>query len=400
MKILLANKFYYYRGGADIHAIDLESLLKEKGHEVCFFSMQHPLNRSSDYSDFFPSEVDFNRRSARKMVSVITRPFGTREVRQKFIELLRLFKPDIVHLHNIHTQLSPALAVISHDHQIPVVWTLHDHKLVCPRYDCMRKGEPCKLCFTDKYNVLKYKCVKDSIGASTVALFESVVWSSKVINNNTDVFICPSQFLLNNMIEGGYDKNKLVHLPNFILNMKLAGVSLKKMDYYCFIGRLSPEKGIETLLKAAVELPAYELRVIGTGPLEDYLKEHYKRPNIKFLGFKEWEGMQEQVSNSKCLVFPSECFENNPLSIIESLCNGTPVIGSRIGGIPEMIQEGLDGFLYEAGNIHDLKHQIINLFQGRTQFDYEAMAGRARSKFIAENYYNALIKIYKELLQI
>ena len=118
------------------------------------------------------------------------------------------------------------------------------------------------------------------------------------------------------------------------------------------------------------------------------------------MGFKEWEGMQEQVSNSKCLVFPSECFENNPLSIIESLCNGTPVIGSRIGGIPEMIQEGLDGFLYEAGNIHDLKHQIINLFQGRTQFDYEAMAGRARSKFIAENYYNALIKIYKELLQI
>ncbi len=398
MKILLANKYYYARGGADIHSIDLEELLKDKGHEVAFFSMQHPLNQVSDYSDSFPGEVDFNERKYSSLISALLRPFGSYDVRKKFTKLLKSFKPDIVHLHNIHTQISPVLTVLAHKRGIPVVWTLHDHKLVCPRYDCMRRGKPCILCFTQKYNVIKYRCVKESVGASTIAFLESVVWNRKIVSRNTDFFICPSKFLLRNMIKGGYKESQLIHLPNFILDKKLSAVNSIKKDHYCFIGRLSPEKGVETLLKAAVELPQFELQVIGTGPLENSLKQKYERPHIKFLGFKEWTDLKDILNPARCMVFPSECFENNPLSIIESLCYGTPVIGSRIGGITELVDNGVNGFLYEPGNIPDLKNQIVKLFQNKTLFNSSEIAEKARLRFRSESFYETLIKIYAGLL--
>jgi glycosyltransferase involved in cell wall biosynthesis len=398
MKILISNKYYYPRGGADIHSIELEELLKSKGHEVAFFSMQHPLNLNSEFKDLFPKEVDFGKKLKRNLISALIRPFGTNDVRRNFKRLLNTFKPDIVHLHNIHTQLSPVLAVIAHSQGIPVVWTLHDHKLVCPRYDCMRKGVPCELCFTERYNVLKYSCVKNSTLASIIAYLESLVWNKKVISGNTDLLICPSNFLLNNMIKGGYNISSLKHLPNFIQDQKLLPVQIEKGNYYCYIGRLSREKGIETLLKAAVRMPQIELKVIGTGPLDDYLKNNYQSPNISFLGFRKWEEIKEILGNAKCMVFPSECYENNPLSVIESLCLGTPVIGSRIAGIVELINHGKNGFFFEPGNVSDLQKQILKVFEKNSKFDYSEMAVNAREKFRAERFYEKLLDVYRGLL--
>ena len=398
MKILLANKFYYPRGGSDIYMIELEKLLKDNGHEVAVFSMDHPLNLQSGTSEFFPDEIDLNNTKLSNLIPSLLRPFGSAEVRHKFDRLLLTFKPDIVHLNNIHSQLSPILSVLAKNHKIPVVWTLHDHKLLCPRYDCMRNNKPCELCFTQKYNVVKYRCMKNSLSASLVAYAEAVIWNRKKISYTTDIFICPSTFLFNNMIKGGFDKNKLAVLNNFIKDEKAEGNEFVNQNYYCYVGRLSTEKGVEVLLNAARKLPEYRLKVIGTGPLDKELKAKYACDHIEFLGFKHWEEMKAILENSVCMVLPSICYENNPLSIIESLCTGTPVIGSNIGGIPELINPGINGLVFEAGNVNDLIKKIDQLFKKSSEFNHYQIADEARTKFSSVRYYNRLIDIYNNML--
>ena len=399
MRILLANKFYYTRGGVEIYTIELEKLLKENGDDVGIFAMQHPLNMKSEFTSYFPSEIQVgNNKAIKGLIPLIFRPFGSTEVRKKFSQLIYNFKPDIIHLNNIHTQLSPILAKIAHNYKIPVVWTIHDHKLLCPRYDCTRDGKPCELCFYKKHNVIRYKCMKNSYIASVLAYFEAIVWSNRTLSRLTNIFICPSKFLMKNMIKGNFNPLQMISLPNFILDHKLTGYLVPRENYYCYIGRSSSEKGIETLLKAAIELPQFRLKIIGTGPMEDDLKERFKQAHIEFLGYKTWNDVKSVLAGSQFMVIPSECYENNPLSVIESLCLGTPVVGANIGGIPELIEPGVNGYTFEPGNIADLKMQIINTFNFANNFDNTAIASKARETFGSTNYYNQLMKIYNSLL--
>ena len=141
MRILLSNKFYYRRGGDCIYMLNLEQLLKTNGHDVAVFAMDYPENLDTPWKTYFPQEMG--------KLMALTRPFGSSEVRKKFNRLLDDFKPDVVHLNNIHTQLSPVMAELAYRRGVRVVWTLHDYKLLCPRYDCLRDGrEVCELCFT------------------------------------------------------------------------------------------------------------------------------------------------------------------------------------------------------------------------------------------------------------
>jgi len=384
MKILLCNKFYYRRGGDCIYMLNLEQLLKTHGHEVAMFAMQYPENLSSEWSKYWPSRMT--------TMKAFTRPFGVKEVREKFIALLDDFKPEVVHLNNIHTQLSPVIAEIAHQHGIKVVWTLHDYKLLCPRYDCLQNGRKvCEECINDRRKVLKHSCMKNSRIASVIAYYESKKWQRKRLEDATDVFICPSRFMAEKMAAGGFDKNKLRPLCNFIDTEKCKRNTEDKSDYYCFIGRLSIEKGVKTLIEAANDLP-YKLVMIGGGPLENNLKVLAK-PNVEFVGFKQWDEIKELVGKAKFSVIPSEWYENNPLSVIEAQCLGTPVLGARIGGIPELIEENVTGMTFESRNVEDLKYKIQAMWEAK--FDYQAIAKQLQEHYNAENYYKELMKLYQ-----
>ena len=384
MKILLANKFYYRRGGDCVCTINLEELLKSHGHEVAIFAMQHPDTLPTPWSWYFPSEVKF--KPGPGMIEAFLRPFGTREVKNKFNALLDDFQPDVVHLNNIHSQLSPLIAELAHQRGIKVVWTLHDYKLLCPRYDCLRDGKKaCEECFTNKHKVLEYKCMKGSAVASLLAYKEAMKWNRERIEKCTDIYLCPSRFMANKMTEGGFSPDKIHKLCNFIDVEKCRKDSYSKEDYYCFIGRLSHEKGIKTLIESANSLP-YKLVIIGGGPLEEEAK-------VEFVGFKQWEQIKEIVGKARFSVIPSECYENNPLSVIEAQCLGTPVLGARIGGIPELIEEGVSGMTFESRNVKDLKEKIESMFA--TSFDYRVIAESSQRRYNAENYYNQIVEIYK-----
>lgn len=392
MRILLANKFYYRRGGDCVCTINLEKLLRAHGHEVAIFSMQYLDNISTSWSQYFPSEVNYSL--GLNIFEALLRPFGTNEVKRKFDALLNDFKPDIVHLNNIHTQLSPIIAEQAHCRSIKVVWTLHDYKLLCPRYDCLRNGEViCEACFTDKHKVLDYKCMKNSKVASLLAYKEAVKWNRKRLEECTDTFICPSQFMADKMIQGGFDKVKIHTLCNFIDIEKTHRKEYYKQDYYCFIGRLSHEKGVATLVEAACQLP-YKLKIIGGGPLMNNLEKLAIGANIEFVGYKQWSEIKELVGQSRFSVIPSEWYENNPLSVIEAQCLGTPVLGARIGGIPELIEEGKSGMLFESKNVVDLKMKIEAMFA--YTFNYEALAKSSQERYSADIYYKQLMSLYTE----
>ena len=415
MKVLISNKFYYPRGGDCIYAINLEQLLKQHGHETAVFAMQHPENccgshcslARTPWAKYFPSEVRFTPgrgllRWWQQGLEAVFRPFGTREVKQKFHRLLDDFGPDVVHLNNIHSQLSPVIAQIAHERQIKVVWTLHDYKLLCPRYDCRRNDrEMCELCFTDKSNVLKYRCMKNSLFASFIAWRESLKWSKEKLENFTDAFICPSRFMKEKMIQGGFQPDKLHTLCNFIDVNKTERDDYTKENYYCYVGRLSSEKGVKTLVEAAKQLP-FPLKIVGTGPLWDELQQS-SCDHIEFLGYKQWEEIKEVVGRARFLVIPSEWYENNPLTVIEALCLGTPVLGANIGGIPELIDEEQTGLLFESRNVEDLKEKIERIWEQcdpqsfASTFDYQKIAKESQQRFSSDHYYNQLMNIYTSL---
>lgn len=392
MKILLANKFYYRRGGDCIYMLNLEQLLKEQGHEVAVFAMNFPENQDTPWKKYFPSEVKF--KSGPGMIEAFMRPFGTAEVRKKFTALLNDFQPNVVHLNNIHSQVSPVIAEIAHKRGIRVVWTLHDYKLLCPRYDCLRGGEEvCEACFTDKHKVLDYKCMKNSKVASFLSYREAMKWTRERLEACTDVFIGPSQFMCNKMIQGGFVPAKQLSLCNFIDAAKCKRENYtKRENYYCFIGRLSHEKGAKTLIEAANALPNRHLVMVGGGPLENELKAMANK-HIEFVGFKQWSEIKELVGKARFSVIPSEWYENNPLSVIEAECLGTPVLGAAIGGIPELINK-TTGMTFESRNVTDLKIKIEAMFNH--EFDYASIAAVSQKRYDAANYYNEIMKIYNK----
>ena len=388
MRILLANKFYYRRGGDCVCTLNTEQLLKTHGHEVAVFAMDFPENLDTPWEKYFPQNMS--------RLMAFTRPFGSREVRRKFNALLDDFRPDVVHLNNIHTQLSPVIAELAHRRGVRVVCTLHDYKLLCPRYDCLRDGrEICEECFSgDKRPCLRYRCMKGSTLASWVGYREALAWNRERLEACTDCFICPSRFMADKMAQGGFRRDKLRVLCNFVDVKKCRRDDYGKEDYYCFIGRLSHEKGVNTLIDAAARLP-YKLKVIGGGPLAEELQAKNRRlqGDIEFVGFKQWEEIKELVGKARFTVVPSEWYENNPLSVIEALCLGTPVLGARIGGIPELIEEGVNGMTFESGNVDDLTDKIGRMFSA--SFNYAAIMEKALSSFDADRYYHKLMELYK-----
>ncbi len=398
MKILLVNKFYYHRGGDCTAVFSTEELLKKKGHEVAVFSVKHPQNVPSPWESYFPENIDFSSSGIIGKATAVARIFHSTEVLNQFRRLLSDFKPDIVHLHNIHSYISPVVALEAHKKGIRVVWTMHDYKLICPTYSCLRKGYVCEECFSHKRPVFTHKCMKNSYTASFLAWLEASYWNKKKLSDATNVFISPSKFLKEKMIQGGFSGEQITVLHNFMPENITTTSPINKDEFsYCYVGRLSPEKGVGILLEVAKALP-YQLKVIGGGPLQQRYEQRYSAQNIEFTGQLPPEEIYPLVRKSCLLVMPSIWYENNPYSVIEALCMGTPVLGSRIGGLPELIEEGKNGFLFSPENTLEMMEKITkSLLLFTNDYDFEKIAVKAQNKFNAESFYNKLIRIYEGL---
>lgn len=392
MKVLVVNKFYYNRGGDCVCTINLERMLRENGCETAVFSMSYPQNLPTGYSSMFAKEVEFSGGLGRRLKAA-ARIFGGESVRSAFGKVLERFRPDVVHFNNIHSYLSPAVVEMAKKFGARTVWTLHDYKLICPSYSCLHGKEICEKCVGgSKFNVVKNRCMKGGLPGSILACLEAMYWNRGRLQRCTDVFVCPSRFMAGMMIKDGFDPMKLKVVCNSVSPGMVDGIQpgKEREPYYIYVGRLSKEKGVETLLSVAEDLP-YELKIAGGGPLFDALKSRYSSGKIEFLGHLDAAAVKKYVSGARFSVVPSECYENNPLSVIESLCLGTPVVGARIGGIPELVTPG-NGFLFRPADKVSLRNTVETAWE--TAFDYDGISKEALVKFSEQRYLGEIMDIY------
>ncbi len=397
MKILIVNKFFYPRGGDCIVAMNTRRLLLDAGHDVRVFAMSYPANEMLPESEGFAPMVDFGG-SPRDRLKAVARLIGYGDIRRTAARVLDDFRPDVVHLHNVHSYLSPIIGEMARQRGIRVVWTLHDYKLICPAYSCRRpSGENCEDCISGSLNVARYACMKGSRVQSLMADVEARIWNRKRLAAMTDVFIAPSEFMHNKMLEGGFPRRKITTICNFIDPHKMIvidslGAVAEPDDYFCYVGRLSEEKGTETMLSAAAAA-GVRLKVAGDGPLLASMKKKYAEvPGIEFLGHLDREQVVRLLRKAKASVLPSEWYENNPLGVIESLCCGTPVIGADIGGIPELLDAAC-GITFTSGNVEELTSIFAN-FSHRHSFPRLEIASAAHSRFCRDKHYELLMKAY------
>ena len=392
MRVLIVNKFWYPRGGDCVVAMSTARLLQRMGHDVAIFSMQHPDNENFGGDQHFVPQVRFDG-SIRKKCQAMQRATGDKAVNTLFSQVLRKFEPQVVHLHNIHSYLSPLIAQLAHDYGCRVVWTMHDYKLLCPSYSCLRKGKPCDACIKHPMDVVVHRCMKGSLVASIAALLEATRWNSTMLSRNVDTFICPSQFMADKMSQANFPSEQLAVLPNFLPDERRdnSPVAMGRSDYYCYVGRLSPEKGVETLIETAARLP-YTLKVAGDGPMLNTLRERYAHnTNIDFLGKINSASVQQLLRLARFSVMPSQWWENNPLSVIESLCAGTPVVVTDMGGLPELIDEQC-GIIVPTDNPKALAEAVNRAWDAH--WDYAAIARRANTRHDSQVHYRALMAIY------
>jgi glycosyltransferase involved in cell wall biosynthesis len=410
MKVLICTAFYYARGGAEVCALNLASLLESKGHEVISFSMEHPNNLHSAYSPYFTSYINYpellQHVNPENIFKATERIIFSRETQDKLTQLIEDTKPDIAHVHNVGHELSPSVLFVLAREKIPVVSTVHDFGLLCPNSSFLSHGELCERCQGAKfYQVVLRRCKRNSVPASALACLGSYThYLLKTYRSKVDTIIAPSAFLRNKMIEYGYPPDKIVHVPNTV-DLKNFRPSASLGNYILYFGRLSYEKGIYTLFNAMTQLPDKPLIVAGEGPLDEELKEYAQKKglkNINFVGYQSGQALHDLVRGAAFVVVPSECYENAPLACIESMALGRAVIGSDIGGIPELIQDGKTGLLFKPRDAGDLVDKI-NCLSAHPEWQIEmGKKGRARVElmFDSDRYYESLMNIYCQLARV
>jgi len=406
MKVLTVHNRYYIGGGDDRVAWETAKILEKKGHQVIPFAMTSNKNWKTEYSSYFVDEIDYSRvkLSLRNSKTAIKMIYSL-ESQKKIERLIKANHPDIAHLHNIYGRLTPSILRSLKKFKIPAVMTLHDYKLICPSYSMTYNGKVCERCKGGKYyKSVITKCHRNSHIASFLYCIETYIHKlMEIYEKNIDFFITPSRFMMNKMIDFGMPAKKFVHIPNFI-ELNLYNPAFKTSDYFLYLGRLSHEKGILTLIKSTKNLKSAQLFIAGDGNLKKYLEVFVKEKkikNVKFLGYLSGEKLTVTIRHADFVVLPSECYENCPMTILESFAYGKPVIGARMGGIPELIDDGINGLVFESGNSEDLAKKIKYFLNNSKKVIEMGKNARKKveKKFNSDLYYQRLMDIYEKTIK-
>ncbi len=404
MKILLVNKFHYVKGGSETYYFGLADLLKKQGHEVIFFSMKDEKNVPCEQEKYFVENVDFNQKmNPVKLVKASLKMLYSLEAKKKFEQLLIDEKPDIIHLNIFQSQLTGSIVDVAYKYHIPMVYTAHDLKSVCPNYQMLNHGDICEKCINGNYTYCaKTGCMKDSKLKSILATLEAYVYKRRRTYQKLDLIITPSAFYKRKIEEAGIAKCPVIHMTNFLPEGTEYSVSEKPGEYFLYFGRISREKGILTLVRAYAEAKVKKpLYIVGTGPIEgqvcQLIEELHMSDKIKMLGFKSGNELKEIVANSLCVCLPSEWYENGPYSIMEAQAVGKPVIVSDNGGLPELVKNGVTGYIVKSKNIEDLTEKLQNC-EKTNDWKYEILKEVSEKKYSGDNYAIWITKRYSEIL--
>lgn len=423
MRVLLVNKFHWPKGGSETYHFALAKSLRAAGHEIAFFSMQDGRNLPCEQERYFVPASDYNGKTSlfAKVREALSFAYS-REAMRRFEALCRDFQPDVVHMSLVHRQLTLSIldAPYLAEESVPVVWTSHDYIAVCPGYLMLDgSGKVCEACLDgDFQHCVERRCVKASRAKSMLAAHEARSIRRRGLYGKIDRIIAPSDFMRSKLLEGGFPASQVIFMRNFVTDevLALARVDEDPTDhehpYLLFFGRLSREKGIEVLVDAFLSIadrnPDWRLVIVGEGPeraaIEAQISAHPEGARVELVGFQRGDALRRLVEGASLAVSPSRCRENMPFSIVEALAAGTPVVGTRIGGIPELISVGHTGFLAEPDDMISLMGSIQRGIALCGDIDaYHAMQANCRA-FILEScnqssYIKELVSLYERLIE-
>ncbi len=414
VKVLLVNWAWRNVGGDWTYIDNIKKLYEANGYEVIPFSTINVENVKTNYDKYFVDSFNFKELNKNKGV-LNTLTAGKNSVissdaTSKIKKLIQDHKITFAHFHNIHHHITPAIIWKLKNAGIPIIWTLHDYKLICPDSNFVSNGEICEKCFDKKfYNCTLNKCKKKSYPASVLATLDAYFYNFSGIYNKVDLFLCPSQFLLDKFKQFNFQVSKL-KLTNLCYDIDRLDQQIKELEqdkqliakdarYIFYVGRVEKIKGIFTLIEA-VAGTGITLKIAGSGDAIDeavnYVKDN-NLGNIEFLGFQDKKNIYKLTYNAQFVICPSEWYENYPFSVIESMLISKAVVGAKIGGIPELVIDNKTGFLFESGNHVDLKNKISTLWNDPGLCTQFGMEGRnfAYNKVNFDTHW----KILKELIE-
>jgi len=402
LRILVVNKFYWLRGGSERVFFDLAAGYERHGHEVIPFAMQSPRNRPSAWEARFAPEVSWTGGPVKKLRAAAA-TIHSRPAAARLRELVRDVRPHVAHLHNFHHQLSPSIVDVLREEGVPAVHTLHDYKTICPNYLLYTQGSVCERCRDGRFHhAVVHRCLNRGLGASVVAAIE-MTWhgARRTLERGIRRFVSPSRFLAMKLQEFGVPDGAVSVVPNGIEPGAFAPAG-EPGNGFVAAGRLSREKGIRTLLHAVAAVPEAALTVLGTGPLEAELRLEAQRiapGRITFGGHLDRPAVLDRVRSARALVLPSEWYENAPIAALEAMACGVPVIGSDIGGIPEMVRPGQTGLLFPPGDAGTLASRLRELEADPARAHALGCAGRrvVESEYTLADQVRRMLAILEEV---
>ncbi len=388
MKVLLVHSAYQQFGGEDSVVRAETELLKSHGDDVRLYVRHNDETKQFNVTQkalFFPQTI-YSWKTSGELGSVV-----------------REYKPDVAFIHNIYPLISPSAYHTLHRLGVPTVQVLHNFRPFCPNGLYYTQGQICEACRDGNYlNAVRKRCFKDSVALS--GLYALTLGLNRLggMIDKISAFVCLTEFFRIKMREAGVPEKKLFVRPNFVAAPPVNTEEKTADSYALFIGRLSPEKGIWTLIQAFEQLPAVQLKIVGTGPMEQELRDYIREKgirNIELLGFKAGDEKWQVLRNSFCLVLPSEWYENFPVTALEGFMAAKPVIASRMGGLPYIVEEGKSGLLFEAGQSAELAQQIQYLADHPDEATRMGRCGRSltESKYGPEQGYSNLMKIFQQV---
>lgn len=309
-------------------------------------------------------------------------------------------RPDVVHVHSVYPMFSPSILVACRRKNVPVVMTVHSHNLTCPTWYHLYKGRTCEDCVGGhEYRCVIKNCRNNILESSAYALRSSVARRFRLFHDNVSVLIVMTPFAKAKLLQAGFREDQIAVISN-PASVREAAADPSAGQYVAFAGRISPEKGIDTLLAAAAQMPDVPFKVAGDGPVFLEAKANAPR-NVEFAGRLGPNDLREFYSRSRMLVVPSVCYEQFPMVVLEAMGLALPVIGSRIGGLPQIIEEDLTGSLFEPGNPGDLARQVRRLWEHPQLCRRMGVAGRQKviREFTEEAYFHNLMTVYQSAIQ-
>lgn len=412
MRILLVNYRYFISGGPEKYMFNVKKLLEDNGHEVFPFSIHSNKNVHTEYSKYFVEPIGSRdttyfeecKKTPKVIWQMISRSVYSLEVKKAIQKEIEDLKPELVYIIHFVNKLSPSVISGAKKMGIPVVLRLSDYFLLCPKFDFMHQKKLCEDCLTKGYTAcIRKRCVKGSLPASIIRVFSMKVHKLMKIYDEVDAFITPSEFLENKLIINGFPKEKINCIPTFTASKTDIGKP-KVGSYGLYFGRITEDKGVETVVHAYNKLSNYPVKIMGDDTTEEavrlkkYVNDHNLK-NIEFVGFKKGAELEKIIQGARFTLIPSLWYDNLPNTALESFQYSKPVIASNIGSLPELVTDGFNGFLFKPGDTKELERKIVQFDDDKIVYEMGTNShSKLEYKFSSNTHYDALMNVFNKVI--